>query len=167
MSRSFLVDSLILKKTANEPVRGFSPPRSPYSSTASPATHSDVQRAAADHALHSLARHPGHSSVLDVCCPWCVHGSGPTAVAGMLPVSLPTTGPVPLVKPIPSTSSPSSTTVASTLGLSPAHPIFSIPHRPPLGTLTTPSAFSSSESQNHHPLRAMDPRRIRYMNLGE
>ena len=158
MSRSFLVDSLILKKSS-EPVGGFSPPRSPYTSSAPGHSPADHQRAASDHALHALHRPPG-GSMLDVCCPWC-----PPAVS-MLPVSLPSSGALPLVEPVDTTSSIASMTLQAS-GLSASHPVFSVPHRPPLGTLSTPSAFSATEPQSHHPLRSMDPRRIRYMNLGK
>ncbi len=156
MSRSFLVDSLILKKSG-EQVRGFSPPRSPYNSSAPPG-HTDAHRAASEHALHSLTR-PHGSSLVDVCCPWCVHGTNPP---NMLTGSLPTTGPLSLVKPIATTSTLSIPTTAFTT----THPIFSMTHRPPLGALPAPSAFTSTDPQSH-PLRAMDPRRIRYMNLGK
>nr|ACH87538.1 ParaHox [Platynereis dumerilii]ACH87540.1 ParaHox [Platynereis dumerilii] len=158
MSRSFLVDSLLLKKAPGLDSRGaFSPPDKPFGRPGSSGgldprlDPRQAAAAAAEHALHSLARH--QAGMLEVCCPWCV--------------------------PSPLTSLNKSTTSASTIPHHHApHPIFSMaPLHPPPGAPPVaprpnlvglqPSAFSPTNSDAPvSPLRLADRARLRYLTVG-
>ena len=166
MSRSFLVDSLILKK-----------PHQPESRRSPASQHELSDPRAATHALHTLAR-PG-GSILDSCCPWCVHGGSAEhhslGLHGFLPhVSLPST--MSVVKPLPTSGSGGLVSVAP-IGPTPG---IGLSHQPRLPSLpsyhaglagfhhhaaTTAPPPPPPTATQHHPLRALDPRRIRYMNL--
>lgn len=143
MSRSFLVDSLLLKKPGLDSLesRGaFSPPEKmkDVRDVRDERLERATAAAAAEHALHSLARHQG---MLDVCCPWCI----PPAISH----------PISSLKPSSSSTS-----------LHPAHPIFSVaPLAPQPARMLQPAAFPASDSQVS-PLRLADRARMRYMGLG-
>ena len=112
VSRSFLVDSLILKKPGSDvlagspdgkEVRRLSPPPSLRGFGTLP-----QQLLANHHAFHSLPRPAGTGGLLDLCCPWCVQtpGSSPRPAPG-----LPGLG----MLPMPSSHNPSVSAAASSL----------------------------------------------------
>ena len=162
MSRSFLVDSLILKKPSAQPASPSSP-QSAFSAQSAAAV-------AAHQHLHSLAGHGvclprTPADVLGMCCSLCVPPAAlhPSVSSAMQHL--------PLIKP--------SITSGAHSALTSSHSPLSIPHRPTV-TLATSGAFlprneaastaaAAAAAAVFRPFdhRNYDPRRFRFMNLGK
>lgn len=167
MSRSFLVDSLILKKPH---IREDSERRSPLERSLvnrSPPGHSPHPNRTGHRSPPRLSGHhlSDHHPALGSCfprtpadvmglytnnCPLCVHPSGQLISAA--PTS------IPLMKPL--------TTVISspTLHSSPSYPI---PSRPRLDIPRKSPGQRALTSMPSPDYTAVDPRRLRYVSLGQ
>mgnify|MGYP001544745273 CR=1 FL=1 len=168
MSRSFLVDSLILKKSDNSG-SSLSPPMGLVRQPSSPpAGHlpQQIHPHSRHHALHCFPRPPGSGGLLDMCCPWCIQT--PTAA------SMPSLGlfSVPVSSAFQGVVKPLALNTNSTPPSVPAlNPVFTsaVQHpkpKSPAVTVNGSSAFQPRmESHRTSPLRMIDPRRIRYMTL--
>ena len=166
MSRSFYVDSLILKKPQ---------PQTPAMALSSSASY---QSALLHHRLHPLSGHPLHclprsqADMLGGCCPLCV---APPGIG--LPVSTPHSVSMSMMKGLSSVASLNqhhpqlipTTSYSSSISSNSSH------HRPAISTPLTPTTPTPSHQRPRSLTpsppptpynRALDPRRIRYMNLG-
>lgn len=111
VSRSFLVDSLILKKPGSDVLPGSPDGKEVRRLSPSPSLRGfgalPQQLLANHHAFHSLPRPAGTGGLLDLCCPWCVQtpGSPPRPV----PAGLPGLG----MLPVPGSHNPSVSSAAA------------------------------------------------------
>ena len=159
MSRSFLVDSLILKKhgTAAGVEAGLPGGVHVHGGLSAASIHPPYATSPAfSHMLH----HRGLG--FDMCCPLCIHTSAGAGV-GVLP--LPLSSPMPVLKPLATSAH---TLVPCTSLPGRAHG-FPLARTPALGSLSSGgSAFHArGDSQRSPTHRPAEQQRLRYMNFGE
>jgi hypothetical protein len=146
MSRSFFVDSLIVKKPG---------PQDTQSSLLSSAQITHHERPL----MHGLPGYPFHchprsqTDLFGVCCPLCIR----TPAAGIVPV---TASSMSVIKPI----STSLASLAATAGQS-IQSSYRSPPRP--SPITLPTSITPSTQSPPPRERLSDPIRFRYMSLGK